>query len=60
MYWSQILELIKLFVFLILIFFFSFLMGKPKHTLEYTYAVMMWLYYDSQGAVEIVDTGLKW
>lgn len=64
MYWSQILELIKLFVFLILIFFclfvcFSFLMGKPKHTLEFTYAVMMWLYYDSRGPVEIVDTGLK-
>lgn len=34
-------------------------MGKPKHTLEFTYAVMMWLYYDSQGPVEIVDTGLK-
>lgn len=34
-------------------------LGKPKHTLEYTYAVMKWLYYDSQGPVEIVDTGLK-
>lgn len=45
MYWSQILELIKLFVFLILIFFvcFSFLMGKPKHTLEFN--MLLWCGY---------------